>query len=158
MDSDRFLAPDLAKAESDGARRRALSTAVAKCRRRALVTPGARPVRSPVGTTLRCRSWQTEGVLRCLMNNLDPEVAERPDDLVVYGGAARAARDWNSFDVIVSELERLGSDKTLLVQSGKPVGVFEHPPDGTQGADRELAPRARLGDLGGVLAARGRRA
>src|SRR5580658_6951203 len=92
------------------------------------MTPGARPVRSPVGTTLRCRSWQTEGALRCLMNNLDPEVAERPDDLVVYGGDARAARDWRSFDVIVSELERLGSDETLLVQSGKPVGVFRtHP-------------------------------
>ncbi len=92
------------------------------------MTDGARPVRSPVGTTLRCRSWQTEAVLRCLMNNLDPEVAERPDDLVVYGGDARAARDWKSFDVIVSELERLTSDETLLVQSGKPVGVFRtHP-------------------------------
>jgi urocanate hydratase len=92
------------------------------------VSEGARPVRSPVGTKLRCRSWQTEGVLRCLMNNLDPAVAERPDDLVVYGGAARAARDWRSFDVIVSELERLSADETLLVQSGKPVGVFRtHP-------------------------------
>jgi urocanate hydratase len=92
------------------------------------MTEGARPVRSPTGTTLRCRSWQTEGVLRCLMNNLDPAVAERPDDLVVYGGDARAARDWRSFDVIVSELESLGSDETLLVQSGKPVGVFRtHP-------------------------------
>src|SRR5580704_15159681 len=92
------------------------------------MTPGARPVRSPVGTQLRCRSWQTEAVLRCLMNNLDPEVAERPDDLVVYGGAARAARNWRSFDVIVSELERLSADETLLVQSGKPVGIFRtHP-------------------------------
>jgi urocanate hydratase len=92
------------------------------------MTAGARPVRSPTGTQLRCRSWQTEGVLRCLMNNLDPEVAERPDDLVVYGGAARAARDWKSFDVIVAELERLAGDETLLVQSGKPVGVFRtHP-------------------------------
>jgi urocanate hydratase len=92
------------------------------------MTPGARPVRSPVGTQLRCRNWQTEGVLRCLMNNLDPEVAERPDDLVVYGGDARAARDWKCFDVIVSELERLAGDETLLVQSGKPVGVFgTHP-------------------------------
>ncbi len=92
------------------------------------MTEGARPVRSPVGTALRCRTWQTEGILRCLMNNLDPEVAERPDDLVVYGGDARAARDWKSFDVIVSELEALASDETLLVQSGKPVGVFRtHP-------------------------------
>jgi urocanate hydratase len=92
------------------------------------MTPGARLVRSPVGTTISCRNWQTEGVLRCLMNNLDPEVAERPDDLVVYGGVARATRDWKCFDVIVSELERLAGDETLLVQSGKPVGVFKtHP-------------------------------
>jgi urocanate hydratase len=92
------------------------------------VTPGARPVRSPVGTTLGCKSWQTEGVLRCLMNNLDPEVAERPDDLVVYGGEARAARDWKCFEVIVRELRELEGDETLLVQSGKPVGVFRtHP-------------------------------
>jgi urocanate hydratase len=92
------------------------------------MTPGARPVHSPVGTALSCRSWQTEGVLRCLMNNLDPEVAERPDDLVVYGGAARAARDWACFDAIVRELERLDADETLLVQSGKPVGVYKtHP-------------------------------
>ncbi|MFZ0665985.1 MAG: urocanate hydratase [Acidimicrobiales bacterium] len=92
------------------------------------MTPGARPVRSPTGTNLRCQSWQTEGALRCLMNNLDPEVAERPDDLVVYGGDARAARDWKSFDVIVDELTKLRGDQTLLVQSGKPVGVFDtHP-------------------------------
>jgi urocanate hydratase len=81
-------------------------------------------VRAPRGTTLRCRGWQQEGVLRCLMNNLDPDVAERPDDLVVYGGRGKAARSWAAFDAIVTELERLGGDETLLVQSGKPVGVF----------------------------------
>src|SRR5687768_15034609 len=85
---------------------------------------GARPVRSPRGTTLTARSWQTEAPLRMLMNNLDPDVAERPDDLVVYGGTGRAARSWEAYDVIVRELQRLGDDETLLVQSGKPVGVF----------------------------------
>ena len=85
---------------------------------------GARTVRAPRGTTLTARSWQTEAPLRMLMNNLDPEVAERPDDLVVYGGTGRAARDWQSFDAIVRTLTTLGDDETLLVQSGKPVGVF----------------------------------
>src|ERR1700736_6653361 len=84
----------------------------------------ARTVRAPRGTVLRARSWQTEAALRMLMNNLDPDVAERPDDLVVYGGIGKAARDWPSFDRIVAELERLGDDETLLIQSGKPVGVF----------------------------------
>src|SRR4051794_9471419 len=85
---------------------------------------GARPVRSPRGTTLTARSWQTEAPLRMLMNNLDPEVAERPDDLVVYGGTGRAARDWHSFDAIVRTLTTLADDETLLVQSGRPVGVM----------------------------------
>src|SRR5690606_19373171 len=84
----------------------------------------ARVVRAPRGTELTARSWQTEAPLRMLMNNLDPEVAERPDDLVVYGGTGRAARDWQSFDAIVRTLTTLGDDETLLVQSGKPVGVF----------------------------------
>src|SRR3954451_18603740 len=80
------------------------------------------------GRTLVCRGWAQEGALRCLMNNLDPEVAERPDDLVVYGGRGKAARSWDAFDVIVRELQALESDQTLLVQSGKPVGVFRtHP-------------------------------
>ncbi|WP_291297366.1 urocanate hydratase [Elioraea sp.] len=83
-----------------------------------------RVIRSPRGSTLNAISWQTEAPLRMLMNNLDPEVAERPDDLVVYGGIGRAARDWASFDQIVSVLKRLRDDQTLLVQSGKPVGVF----------------------------------
>jgi urocanate hydratase len=85
---------------------------------------GARPVRAPRGTALTARSWQTEAPLRMLMNNLDPEVAERPDDLVVYGGTGRAARNWACFDAIVRTLTDLGQDETLLVQSGKPVGVF----------------------------------
>ncbi|MGD0580830.1 MAG: urocanate hydratase, partial [Bryobacteraceae bacterium] len=81
-------------------------------------------VRAPRGTTLRCKGWKQEAALRMLMNNLDPEVAERPQDLVVYGGSGKAARDWPSFHAIVRELERLGNDETLLVQSGRPVGVF----------------------------------
>ncbi|NUU06006.1 urocanate hydratase [Leifsonia sp. C5G2] len=85
---------------------------------------GARPVRAPRGTELSAKSWQTEAPLRMLMNNLDPEVAERPDDLVVYGGTGRAARSWEAFDAIVATLRDLESDETLLVQSGKPVGVF----------------------------------
>jgi urocanate hydratase len=85
---------------------------------------GARPVRAPRGTTLTARSWATEAPLRMLMNNLDPEVAERPDDLVVYGGTGRAARSWAAFDAIVEALTTLEDDETLLVQSGKPVGVF----------------------------------
>ena len=83
-----------------------------------------RVIRAPRGTQLSCRGWQQEAALRMLMNNLDPEVAERPEDLVVYGGAGKAARNWACFDAIVRTLRRLGDDETLLVQSGKPVGVF----------------------------------
>ncbi len=85
---------------------------------------GARPVRAARGTTLTARQWSTEAPLRMLMNNLDPEVAERPDDLVVYGGTGRAARDWRSFDAMVRTLTELAPDETMLVQSGRPVGVF----------------------------------
>ncbi len=85
---------------------------------------GARPVRSPRGTTITARSWQTEAPMRMLMNNLDPENAERPDDLVVYGGTGRAARDWRSFDALVRTLITLREDETMLVQSGRPVGVM----------------------------------
>jgi urocanate hydratase len=89
---------------------------------------GARAVRAPRGTTLTARSWQTEAPLRMLMNNQDPEVAERPDDLVVYGGTGRAARSWGAFDAMVRTLRTLGDDETMLVQSGKPVGVMRtHP-------------------------------
>jgi urocanate hydratase len=85
----------------------------------------SRRIRAPRGPDLSCLSWQTEAPLRMLMNNLDPEVAERPEELVVYGGIGRAARDWPSFDKIAAVLRRLRDDQTLLVQSGKPVGVFE---------------------------------
>ena len=85
---------------------------------------GPRPVRAPRGPELSCRGWQQEAALRMLMNNLDPEVAEDPDHLVVYGGTGRAARSWDAFDAIVRGAARLGDDETLLVQSGKPVGVL----------------------------------
>ena len=86
---------------------------------------GARPVRAARGTTLSTLGWPQEAALRMLQNNLDPEVAERPDDLVVYGGTGRAARDWRSFDAIVRTLTTLKGDETMLVQSGRPVGVFQ---------------------------------
>ncbi|MFJ6456450.1 urocanate hydratase [Paenarthrobacter sp. NPDC091669] len=98
-------------------------------------TTGARPVKAARGTELTAKSWQTEAPLRMLMNNLDPEVAERPDDLVVYGGTGRAARSWAAFDAITRTLETMEKDETLLVQSGKPVGVFR---------TNEWAPRVLL--------------
>jgi urocanate hydratase len=85
---------------------------------------GQRVVRAPRGTAISCKGWQQEAALRMLMNNLDPEVAERPEDLIVYGGTGRAARSWEAFDAIVDALRKLEGDETLLVQSGKPVGVF----------------------------------
>ncbi len=96
---------------------------------------GPRPVSAPRGTELTCLGWQQEGALRMLMNNLDAEVAERPDDLVVYGGTGKAARSWEAFDAIVRTLKTLKSDETMLVQSGKPVGVFR---------TNEWAPRVLL--------------
>src|SRR5215208_6699756 len=90
-----------------------------------------RIIRAPGGAQLNCKGWHQEAALRCLMNNLDPDVAERPDDLIVYGGAGKAARNWASFDAIVRELRARENDETLLVQSGKPVAVFrthEHAP------------------------------
>ena len=84
----------------------------------------ARPVKAPTGTTLHCRNWLIEAAYRMLQNNLDPAVAENPDALVVYGGIGKAARDWDSFDSILASLRQLGEDETLLIQSGKPVGVF----------------------------------
>ena len=92
-------------------------------------------IRAPRGSQLRCKGWQQEAALRCLMNNLDPEVAERPADLVVYGGIGKAARNWECFHAIVRELERLGGEETLLVQSGKPVAVFP---------THEMAPRVLI--------------
>src|SRR5437016_7665587 len=96
---------------------------------------GPRTVRAPRGTTISCKGWQQEAALRMIMNNLDPEVAERPDDLVVYGGTGRAARSWAAFDAITRTLETMEKDETLLVQSGKPVGVFR---------TNEWAPRVLL--------------
>jgi urocanate hydratase len=87
------------------------------------------PLRAPRGTELTCRNWISEAALRMLLNNLDPEVAERPEDLVVYGGIGKAARNWEAFDQIVAALRRLGDDESLLIQSGKPVGVFRTHPD-----------------------------
>src|ERR1017187_7570285 len=82
------------------------------------------PVRAPRGTALNCANWQIEAAYRMLQNNLDPEVAENPDALVVYGGIGKAARNWPCFDAILDSLRKLKEDETLLVQSGKPVGVF----------------------------------
>ena len=89
-----------------------------------LVESGPRVVRAPRGSEISCKGWQQEAALRMLMNNLDPDVAERPDELVVYGGTGKAARSWAAFDAIVASLRALEDDETLLVQSGKPVGVF----------------------------------
>ena len=83
-----------------------------------------RVVKAPRGTTITCKSWHQEAAMRMLMNNLDPEVAEKPDELIVYGGTGKAARNWEAFDAIVDTLKTLGNDETLLIQSGKPVGVF----------------------------------
>ncbi|WP_156756663.1 urocanate hydratase [Actinokineospora pegani] len=99
------------------------------------MTPGPRPVRAARGTRLTARNWQTEAALRMFYNNLDAEVAERPDDLVVYGGTGKAARDWASFEAITRELTTLAADETLLVQSGKPIGVLR---------THEWAPRVLL--------------
>src|SRR2546421_7445764 len=88
-----------------------------------------RTIRAPHGPEISAKSWLTEAPLRMLMNNLDPDVAERPSELVVYGGIGRAARDWDSFDRIVASLRKLDSDQTLVVQSGKPVGIFRTHPD-----------------------------
>src|SRR6202012_5718265 len=98
------------------------------------------PFRAARGTTLSCKGWQQEAALRMLMNNLDPDVAERPEDLVVYGGTGRAARNWPAFDAIIESLRALGNDETLLVQSGKPVGIFRTHP----GAPRVLIANANL--------------
>ncbi|MCF8528073.1 MAG: hypothetical protein K9G80_11275, partial [Candidatus Nanopelagicales bacterium] len=99
------------------------------------MTSGPRTVRAARGTTLTAQGWPQEAALRMLMNNLDPEVAEHPDELVVYGGTGKAARDWASFDAMVRTLTTLKDDETMLVQSGRPVGVFR---------THEWAPRVLL--------------
>src|SRR5271154_2077397 len=86
-------------------------------------------IRAPRGSELSCRGWHQEAAMRMLMNNLDPEVAEKPDQLIVYGGAGKAARNWPAFHAIVRSLRELKNDETLLVQSGKPVGVFRTHPE-----------------------------
>src|SRR5690348_9690450 len=103
----------------------------------------SRTIRAPHGTTLTAKSWLTEAPMRMLMNNLDPDVAEKPGELVVYGGVGRAARDWQSFDRIVASLRNLEADQTLLVQSGKPVGIFRTHPDAPRVliANSNLVPR-----------------
>src|SRR5688500_9826844 len=95
----------------------------------------SRVIRAPRGSERSCKGWVQEAALRMLMNNLDPEVAEDPDRLVVYGGSGKAARTWHDFDTIVDTLRKLESDETLLVQSGKPVGVFR---------THEMAPRVLI--------------
>ena len=119
---DRWLAPDLAAAEelvTSGA-----LAAASRTRWRAGVKAARAGARARAGNELSCLGWPQEAALRMLMNNLDPEVAERPEDLVVYGGTGRAARSWEAFDAIVRTLRELEGDETLLVQSGKPVGVM----------------------------------
>src|SRR3954470_7049080 len=93
------------------------------------------PIKAPRGNTITCKGWQQEAAMRMLMNNLDEEVAERPQDLVVYGGTGKAARNWESYHAIVRALTALENDETLLVQSGKPVGVF---------TTHEFAPRVLI--------------
>src|SRR5213083_2911546 len=100
----------------------------------------AEPIRAPRGAALSCKGWPQEAALRMLMNNLDPDVAERWEDLVVYGGSGKAARNWQAYHTIVETLRRLEGDETLLVQSGKPVGVFRTHPD----APRVLIANANL--------------
>src|SRR5258707_9689990 len=93
---------------------------------------GKRIIRAPRGSELTCKGWHQEAAMRMLMNNLDPDVAENPDQLVVYGGTGRAARSWEAFEVIVRSLRELDDDETLLVQSGKPVGKFRTHDEGTR--------------------------
>ena len=107
-----------------------------------------RVIRAPRGTARSAKSWQTEAALRMLMNNLDAEVAERPEELVVYGGIGRAARDWESFDRIVETLRRLEDDQTLLDPVGKAGRRLSHPRRRAARADRQFQPRAGLGELG----------
>ncbi len=118
---------------------------------------GPRPVRAPRGAALTCKSWLTEAAYRMIQNNLDPEVAERPDDLVVYGGRGQAARSWEAFDAILDSLKNLEDDETLLVQSGKPVAVFKTHPDAPRVliANSNLVPHWATQAVFDDLAARG---
>src|SRR5438034_10405536 len=104
--------------------------------------PTYTPIRAPRGTSLSCKGWQQEAAMRMLMNNLDEEVGERPRDLVVYGGTGRAARSWEAYHAIVNALQNLENDETLLVQSGKPVGIFN---------THEYAPRGLIANSNMVV-------
>src|SRR3989337_2332839 len=117
----------------------------------------ARLVRAPRGNTLTCKSWLTEAVFRMIQNNLDPEVAEKPDELVVYGGRGQAARNWESFETILETLKELNDDETLLVQSGKPVAVFKSHTDAPRVliANSNLVPHWATWEHFDNLAARG---
>jgi urocanate hydratase len=110
----------------------------------------ARPVRAPRGTELSCANWQIEAAYRMIQNNLDPEVAENPDELVVYGGSGKAARSWEDFERILSHAQAAPADETMLVQSGRAVGVLETHEDAPRVliANSNLVPR--LGQLGRV--------
>ena len=111
---------------------------------------GVRRVRAARGNQLSCKGWAQEAALRMIMNNLDAEVAEQPDALIVYGGTGKAARNWEAFDAIVRSLKSLEDDETLLIQSGKPVGVFrthEHAPPRT---DRECESCRPMGHMGAL--------
>ena len=119
---------------------------------------GPRPVRAPRGPELTCRGWEQEAALRMLMNNLDPEVAEDPDHLVVYGGTGRAARSWDAFDAIVRELRALADDETLLDPVRQARRRPAHPHLGAAGAHRQLEPRRQVGHLGGLPRPRAARA
>ena len=114
----------------------------------------SRHIRARRGSEIEAKHWTTEAAVRMLMNNLDDEVAEDPQNLVVYGGIGRAARNWECYDKIVETLERLEEDQTLLVQSGKPVGVFRTHKDAPRVLHRQFEPRAEVGELGGLQRAR----
>src|SRR5205823_10755098 len=103
----------------------------------------SRNIRAPRGATLNCKGWHQEAALRCLMNNLDREVAEKPDELIVYGGAGKAARNWPAFEAIIRSPQELENDETLLIQSVKPVGVF---------LTHEYAPRVLIANSNLVVA------
>ena len=117
----------------------------------------SRTIRAPRGSDLTCKSWQTEAAYRMIQNNLDPEVAEQPEDLIVYGGRGQAARNWESFDAILESLIKLEDDETLLVQSGKPVAVFRTHPDAPRVliANSNLVPHWATQDHFDQLAAQG---
>ena len=105
-------------------------------------------IKAPTGTTLSCKNWLSEAAMRMLMNNLDPEVAENPDELIIYGGSGKAARNWECYEKIVESLKSLEEDETLLVQSGKPVAIFKTHSNAPRVIISKFTDRSRLGKLG----------